>query len=98
MATKHTLYEGVLNDDCIEKVGKHTYQLKTYLFVTSWSNMENNIFFKSLDKAIEYYMKHFSDRVLQQGERWLEEDKIDDYPHAPEEYWKEQVYEQSMVI
>lgn len=87
------LFEGVLNDDCIEKVGNHTYQLKYYLFATSWSNTEYNMFFKSLDKAIEYYMEHFSDRVLQQGKEWLKEDKVKDYPYTPEEYWKEQVYE-----
>lgn len=88
-----TLYEGVLNDDCIEKVGKHTYQLKYYLFATSWSNTEYSVFFKSFDKAIEYYMKYFSDRVLQQGKEWLKEDNVEDYPYTPEEYWKEQVYD-----
>lgn len=87
------LYEGVLNDDCIEKVGNHTYQLKYYLFATSWSNTEYSMFFKSLDKAIEYYMKNFSDRVLAQGKAWLEEDKVEDYPYTPEEYWRDQVYE-----
>ena len=87
------LYEGVLNDDTIKKIGKHTYELKFYLFATSWSNTEYSMYFKSLDKAIEYYMRNFSDRVLQQGKAWLEEDKVEDYPYTAEEYWKEQVYE-----
>lgn len=94
---KHTLYEGVLNDDYITVNSDNTATLTTYTFATEWSNTEHKAEFPDIEKAIKSYRREFPDRVFEQGKRWIEEDSDgDDYNinDTPEEYWTMMVYEQ----
>lgn len=98
-ATKHTLYEGVLNDDYIT-VGQDGSALLTYYtYATEWSNHQHEKVFNSLGDAVDYYKRQFHSRVFEQGKRWIEEDKEYSYiADTPEEYWNTVVYEQGMAI
>ena len=87
------LFEGVLNDDTIEVVGKDNYRLTYWTYATCWSNDRHDIYFDTFDGAVRYYLRKFYGRALQQGRVWLEEDKVEDYNLTPEEYWREGVYE-----
>lgn len=98
--TKHTLYEGVLNDDYLTKCEDGSVLLTYYTFASAWSNFKWEKAFYDIDKALRWYRRKFHDRVFQQGKEWLEQDS-DDYNYineTPEEYWTEVVYEQGMEI
>lgn len=93
---KHTLFEGVLNDDYIleSSVSKPVW-LTYYTFQTEWSNQEHKKEFPDMSEAMRWYRKEFSDRVLEQGKRWIEENDGEyyDISDTPEEYWTDMVYE-----
>lgn len=81
-----TLYEGVLNDDRMEVLkpnlcyGGHnraTCRIVYYTFANEWANHEHARYFQTIEKAIEWYEKQFSDRVIAQGTEWLREDGED---------------------
>ena len=101
MTTKHTLYEGVLNDDSITVFDDKSALLTYYTYATEWSNHKHNESFSDLQGAMRFYRKRFTNRVIEQGKRWREEDSdgynynIDD---TPEQYWTTVVYEQGMEI
>lgn len=97
--TKHTLYEGVLNDDYITKCEDDSALLTYYTYATEWSNRQHEKAFSDIGKAVAYYKRNFHDRVFEQGKRWLEEDKEYSYiADTPEQYWATVVFEQGMEI
>lgn len=100
MTTKHTLYEGVLNDDYATVCEDGSVLITYYTYATEWFNYMHEKAFYDMDRALRWYRGNFSDRVFEQGKRWIEEDS-DDYNYindTPEEYWTTVVYEQGMAI
>ena len=97
MTTKHTLYEGVLNDDYLTRCDDGSVLITYYTYQTEWTNNlhEKNCY--DMERALRWYRNNFHDRVVEQGKRWLEEDESDTND-TPEEYWTEVVYEQAMEI
>ena len=97
---KHTLYEGVLNDDYIVVEEDKSALLTYYTYATEWSNNVNEKAFDTIDRAIRWYRRNFGGRVLEQGKVWLDEDRGygAEYGGTPEEYWTDVVYEQGMEI
>lgn len=91
-----TLFEGVLNDDIIEKIGENKYRLTYWTYATCWSNNRHDIYFKTIEGAVRHYLRKFSDRVLQQGKEWLKEDNA--MADTPEECWKDIVWEQNYYV
>lgn len=84
------LFEGVLNNDIIERIADKTYRLTYWTYATCWSNHRHDIYFQSIENAMRYYLTMFPNRVFQQGKVWLEEDNED--ADTPEEYWKSIIY------
>ena len=95
MTTKHILFEGVLNDDYLTKCDDGSVIITYYTYATEWSNGTHEKVCYDMGRALRWYIDEFRDRVFKQGKRWLEEDKVEDYPYTPEEYWREQVYNMS---
>lgn len=101
MTTKHTLYEGVLNDDYLTQCDDGSVLITYYTYQTEWTNNVHEKACYDMERALRWYRNNFHDRVVEQGKRWIEEDSdgynynIDD---TPEEYWTEVVYEQGMEI
>ena len=93
MTTLITLYEGVLNDDTISVAKDGKALLEYWTYSTEWNNKLNNFRFENLAKAVAFYQKTLPNRVFEQGKRWLEEGKVEDYPYTPEEFWQQTVYE-----
>lgn len=97
--TKHTLYEGVLNNDYLTKYEDGSTLLTYYTYATEWSNHQHEKSFSDIGKAVAYYKRNFHDRVFEQGKRWIEEDKEYSYiADTPERYWETVVFEQGMEI
>lgn len=98
--TKHTLFEGVLNDDYLTKCDDGSVLITYYTYATEWSNNQHEKVCYDMDRAVRWYRRTFHDRVFEQGKRWIEEDN-DDYNYindTPEEYWTTVVYEQGMEL
>lgn len=99
MTTKHTLYEGVLNDDHLTKCDDGSVLITYYTYATEWSNNQHEKACYDIDRAVKWYQRKFPERVFEQGKRWIEEDKEYSYiADTPEIYWKTVVYEQGMEI
>lgn len=100
MTTKHTLYEGVSNDDYITVCEDGSVLITYYTYATEWSNTKHEKACYDIDNAMRWYRGKFPSRVVEQGKRWVEEDS-DDYNYiddTPEQYWSTIVCEQGMVI
>lgn len=98
--TKHTLFEGVLNDDYMTKCDDGSVLITYYTFATEWSNNQHEKACYDMARAMRWYREKFHDRVVAQGKKWLEEDTewgTDDH-YTPEEYWTEIVCEQGMEV
>lgn len=100
MTTKHTLYEGVLNDDYMTVEQDGSVLITYYTYATEWSNVVHEKCAYDMERALAWYKNKFPDRVKAQGEEWIGEDTDDynDIKQTPQEYWKNVVMTQGMEI
>lgn len=92
------LFTGVLNDDTLSVATDGKALLEYWTYATEWSDNLHKKLFSDIESALRWYRREFHDRVLDQGEWWLQDDHIEDYPYTPEQYWTDMVHEQGVEI
>lgn len=63
------LHENVVSEDFLEGATLHYFT-----FATAWTDKEHVMKFKTADEAIEWYKNNLTERVVEQGRYWLQED------------------------
>ena len=63
------LHENVVSVDYIEDSTLHYFT-----YATEWTDREHVLEFETPEKAIEWYKENLTDRCLDQGKYWLQED------------------------
>ena len=90
-----TTDEAIILEDGYYYKGHNKAQVKLciYHYANEWSDREEARYFRTLENALDYYKKHYKERVLEQGKAWLEEDEQDDLTdEACESEWDTLTY------
>lgn len=76
------LHENVVSNDEVKILedgyyyknhNKATVKLIINYYQNEWTDYQKEFYFKSLEKALDYYKKTHRERVLDQGKYWCEE-------------------------